>query len=254
MKCLTGKLSLAPKVPTDIQPITSIVWKVNTSLVGEWMEGTSDLFFYPRFASRSQLDESTARLEIEGVTVNDSGVYSVDLNNRVQIGTFVVRVLRGVTKPWIRKAPLTCSHNSEFCVLTCEGSVPEDGEVKYSWWMDGGEWTKQGQKMEVTKNDSKTQNIFCQMENKVSTSQSDAIANPFFKKDRMTTVIAVISAVLVLMVVVALVVFCKRKAIWKCFNRGVAADNAMSRVNGDGGDDDVTSRLNAKETDGKQNL
>lgn len=57
------------------------------------------------------------------------------------------------------------------------------------WKKDRGAWMELGQKMEVTKNDSKRQQLFCQMANQISTSESDGINNPFFKKDTVSLVI-----------------------------------------------------------------
>ena len=80
---LGGKLELAPDTSAVSEPITSILWKHGDNMVAEWFQGTP-IDYYEQFKGRTDLDISTGCLVINGLSIRDTGVYSVEFNNILQ--------------------------------------------------------------------------------------------------------------------------------------------------------------------------
>ncbi|KAF7649358.1 hypothetical protein LDENG_00142340 [Lucifuga dentata] len=175
-----GKLSITPDGVS--QEPTIIVWKHGDNLVLEWVQKDSSLLIYSSFKGRSQLNTTTARLEISGLTLTDSGVYSAELNNLHLPDRFNVTVVRKVEKPKIWLTPLTCSDLSPSCKLMCEGIMTDVGLPVFRWRSDAGHWIDGERELEISKNTTNTQQFFCLMKNPVSEEESDGFTNPFFRK------------------------------------------------------------------------
>ncbi|XP_075996598.1 CD48 antigen-like [Genypterus blacodes] len=211
---LGGKLSMTPPLPEEMKPLFNMWWKHGRDLVCEWDKDGVEI--YIKYKGRSQLDHLTARLEIDNMTTEDNGVYTLFLNNNEQPWKTVVTVVRDVTKPSIQISPLKCSYLSDSCILTCEGDVTEVGEVTFRWKEDGGAWERQGQKMDITKlHHSKVENFFCQMSNQISDRQSEGVLNPLYKAP--LNVLGLVLGVLAVLVAAAVgvVVLWKKKLL--CF-------------------------------------
>ncbi|KAM3585515.1 uncharacterized protein V6R79_019644 [Siganus canaliculatus] len=61
--------------------ITSVLWKHNDDKAAQWFEGK--VFFYRQFKGRCELNTRTGKLTIKHLTLSDSGLFSVEINNKV---------------------------------------------------------------------------------------------------------------------------------------------------------------------------
>ncbi|XP_040905526.1 uncharacterized protein LOC121189460 isoform X1 [Toxotes jaculatrix] len=174
-----GTLVMAPPYSG---PITNILWKHNGNLVVQWL--SSGLEYYGRFKDRTTLDTTTANLEITGMKEADSGLYTVEINFVAQDQEYDVKVIKNVSKPGVKPRPLTCTSDSESCVLVCNGDTTGAEPVTYSWRKGDGGWITEGKIMTI-KNDEETrrfETFSCQMKNPVSEKESDPYKNPFSEK------------------------------------------------------------------------
>ena len=75
------------------EPISGILWKIGPNKVAEWDEGFGpDVDYYGPFKDRTTLDKKTGKLIIKNMTKEDSGIYSVEVNGRLQSKTYKVEV------------------------------------------------------------------------------------------------------------------------------------------------------------------
>ncbi|XP_042288469.1 uncharacterized protein LOC121911232 [Thunnus maccoyii] len=176
-----GELLLRPPFSGDI---TSIQWKHNNNLVAEWVKDIVDLQDYGDFKSRTTLNSTTGILEIKNMSRADSGLYSVEINNKVQDERYNAKLIKAVPQPAVLVGPLTCTNASKQCTLTCDGNTEEAELVTYSWKMGGGEW-KDGETNRSITNDETIQSVetfSCRMKNLISEKESDPTPNPFFRE------------------------------------------------------------------------
>ncbi|KAI2645801.1 CD48 antigen [Labeo rohita] len=93
--------------PTNINPpVTSIIWKHRniSGTVFKAIEWDDDGFNIPnqRFKGITTLDEKTGQITITKLTVEHSGVYTIDINSKEQEQRFKLEVLVPVPKPEIQ--------------------------------------------------------------------------------------------------------------------------------------------------------
>ncbi|XP_042082424.1 uncharacterized protein LOC121815435 [Haplochromis burtoni] len=161
--------------------ITSVVWKWDGGLLAEWVEDVIPLTYYGRFGGRSEVNTNTGVLEIRNMTAADTGVYSVEINSRVQSQTHQAVRIREVPQPEVTVRPPMCGSSLENCTLSCDGDVKEAEPVEYFWKIGDGEWEQSGKIMEII-NSEETQCVkmfSCRMKNPVSERRSESITNPF---------------------------------------------------------------------------
>uniref|UniRef100_A0A3Q1GY82 Immunoglobulin domain-containing protein n=1 Tax=Acanthochromis polyacanthus TaxID=80966 RepID=A0A3Q1GY82_9TELE len=91
-----GKLVLQPK-PSD--SIRSITWKFKDGIVGEFNKETLPLEYSPAYKDRAKVDTTTGVLEISNMMKTDSGLYTVEINDRIQDEGYNVRVIKQVPEP-----------------------------------------------------------------------------------------------------------------------------------------------------------
>uniref|UniRef100_A0A3Q4GK15 Immunoglobulin subtype domain-containing protein n=1 Tax=Neolamprologus brichardi TaxID=32507 RepID=A0A3Q4GK15_NEOBR len=89
-------LQLSPE-PVSEQ-IYSGVWKYGRTLLAEWVQDAIPLTYYSKFKRRTSLNTDTGVLEIRNMTVADSGVYSVEINNQLQSRVYKI-VIKDVPHP-----------------------------------------------------------------------------------------------------------------------------------------------------------
>ncbi|CAI5654975.1 unnamed protein product [Oreochromis niloticus] len=174
-----GTLQLRPQQVSA--EISSIVWKLDKNLLAEWAKGSIDLMYYSRFKDRTTINTDT--LEIRDMTVEDSGVYSVEINNQVQSPVYIIIILKDVPQPEVTVTPLLCNSTSKSCTLSCDGDVSNAGPVEYFWKIGDGEWKQSGTNMEII-GDEETQRVptfSCRMKNRVSERDSKPLFNPLFQ-------------------------------------------------------------------------
>ncbi|KAG7236175.1 hypothetical protein INR49_001285 [Caranx melampygus] len=199
----TVVLSLDPVT----ENINKIIWKHNTDLAMEWISSGSKPDSYRQFKDRGSLNISTGAMTITGLTVNDSGTYTPEINDRVRSPT-ELRVITPVPKTHYTKS---CKEEDErICNYTCEAGDDKNAEPITSVWISNLEtWTSTGT-LSITP-DMKQAWFRCVLKNPVSEERGEEISNPFAQRvsaSRMQIGL-IISFVLLVVVVIILIV------IWK---------------------------------------
>ncbi|XP_071336017.1 cell adhesion molecule CEACAM1-like [Trachinotus anak] len=160
--------------------INHILWKHGANLAAEWLNGELD--YYGMFRGCTTLDTTTGQLEIKDMTESYAGLYTVEINNKLQSQGYNVEVIKRLSKPEVVQRPLTCSTVSDSCTLSCDGDTTGAGPVTYSWNKDDGQWVQE-EKDKTIMNNEETKSIktfSCQMKNPVIVKESDPHQNPFF--------------------------------------------------------------------------
>ena len=90
-----GVLELLPDSSSVAeQNITGILWKHGPNKAAEWDQGFGpDVDYYLTYRDRTELDKLTGRLVVNNTNKEDSGVYSVEVNGRLQKKTYNVTVI-----------------------------------------------------------------------------------------------------------------------------------------------------------------
>ncbi|GLD66602.1 SLAM family member 5 [Lates japonicus] len=167
-----GEVVLSPGSVTG--PITNIMWKHDTDIAMGWFDGDTEA--YRQFAARGSLNASTGQLKITGLTRNDSGIYTPEINNKVTSKT-QLRVISPVSKPTIS---VQCDDQRTHCNWTCEGATEDAEPITYSWVaFDAGEniSTKERTITETTEAVYR-----CTLQNPVSHKGSELVRNPLYSK------------------------------------------------------------------------
>ncbi|XP_034057272.1 uncharacterized protein LOC117536482 [Gymnodraco acuticeps] len=152
--------------PFPSKNITSILWTCNGDLLIDCCES----MYYSTYKGTATLDMHTGRLMIKNMTKADEGVYSVEINNKVQGETYKAVMIKHVPKPEVRVSPLTARGP---CKLTCEGDTTGAGPVTYSWKTGDGEW-KELQKDIIEEEHGHVKTFTCRMKNPLSEEESPA--------------------------------------------------------------------------------
>ncbi|CAL8406902.1 unnamed protein product [Arctogadus glacialis] len=168
-------LTLEPDVSTVPQPINSIRWKYGYVLVVDW--DPSGHTYYGSFRGRTTLDPQTLRLDINRLTLADSGQFSLETNHGT-VGTHEVKVIKPPPTPSIKTQPLVCDVT---CALKCTADTQDLGPVSYEWKKDEGEWTE-GDALKVMESSKPPEKFSCRLKTRVSTSEASiAKDNPLYK-------------------------------------------------------------------------
>ncbi|CAL8283520.1 unnamed protein product [Gadus morhua 'NCC'] len=168
-------LTLEPDVSTVQQPIDSIMWKYGTNLVVDW--DPSGHTYFGSFRGRTTLDPRTLRLDINRLTLADSGQFSVETNHR-GVGTYEVKVIKPPPTPSIKTQPLVCEFT---CALKCTADTQDLGPVSYEWKEDEGEWTKGDALKNISSSDT-PEKFSCRLRTPVRTSEASIPKdNPLYK-------------------------------------------------------------------------
>ncbi|XP_074503198.1 CD48 antigen-like [Sebastes fasciatus] len=197
-----GDLTLKVR-PTFPGHINIIVWIFNDNLLAEWVE---DEGYYLRIKGRANLTTETGQLIINKMSKEDEGVYSVEINDRVQSESYKAKLIKKVQKPKVALGTLTCEPYSDSCRFFCDSDTTEAEPVTYSWKKGDGEWEVSGKDITITnKDDSGVKTFTCRMENPVSREESDPEPILLYKKpkpdNRGLIVMGVFFGLLVLAVV-----------------------------------------------------
>nr|XP_020462360.1 uncharacterized protein LOC109963828 [Monopterus albus] len=177
-----GSLELRPQ--PEQTAITSIVWRHNGDLVAEWVDKESPLTYWGSFKGRTTLNTTTGRLEIRNMGKNDTGLFTVEINNKVQSDRYPAKVVKEVSKPTVLVKPLACSPALESCVLSCDGDTTETGPVDYYWKFGDGGWKQREKDITINKTEEmqSAKTVSCRMKNLAGEKDSDPVENPFFKE------------------------------------------------------------------------
>lgn len=169
--------------PASTAPIINILWKFNGNLLAEWVENLVPLGYYPRIEGRANLTIETGQLIINKMKKEDKGVYSVEINGRVQSEKYHAKFIKKVQKPKVVVRPLTCTADSDSCSLTCASDTTDTEPITYSWKKGDGEWEVSGKDITITStDDSGVKTFTCRMKNPVSEEESDPEPNLLYKE------------------------------------------------------------------------
>ncbi|XP_041637366.1 carcinoembryonic antigen-related cell adhesion molecule 5-like [Cheilinus undulatus] len=171
-KAIGGDAVLRPS-PMDL-PIKSIEWKHNEDIAADWHGNKSKCF--GQFKGRCEVDTDTGALTIKGLKLNDSGIYTPEINYKVPF-KIELSVISRVAKSSVKTS---CNTEMTSCLLTCEGNTTNADPVVYKWFLDGKHGSSY-KEWNITK-DTKGDRFSCLMMNPVSNETSESIINPFIKK------------------------------------------------------------------------
>ncbi|XP_044044534.1 uncharacterized protein LOC122872403 isoform X2 [Siniperca chuatsi] len=126
---------------------------------------------------RGSLNTSSGEMTITGLTQDDSGVYTPEINNKKASPTHLI-VIFPVPVPTVIKS---CDDEKTSCTLTCYGETTENtGTVTYRWKLGDKVLTNSSKEQHITKENSSNINEFsCELENPVSQESSQPLPNPF---------------------------------------------------------------------------
>ncbi|XP_037637725.1 uncharacterized protein LOC119495396 [Sebastes umbrosus] len=165
-----GDLTLKVRPPLP-DHINIIVWIFNDNLLAEWVEDKS---YNLRIEGRANLTKETGQLIINNMSKEDEGVYSVEINDRVQSERYQAKLIKKVQKPKVALGTLTCEPDFDSCRFFCDSDTTEAEPITYSWKKGDGEWEVSGKDIVITRRyDSGGKNFTCRMKNPVSQEESD---------------------------------------------------------------------------------
>ncbi|KAF7663084.1 hypothetical protein LDENG_00218520 [Lucifuga dentata] len=193
---------LAPNLASMTVPITVISWKHGPDLAIEW-DGQNIPDSYRHFKDRGSLNIKTGELTITGLTPEDSGSYTVEINNKLT-STTRLQVILPVSKPTIS---ISCDADMTRCLLTCNVDASHGEPLTYSWTSSGVALENAAKEYVITKEASSEKTEFsCEVMNPVSQESSESIANPLIKRNMklMTGIMVFISMVTAVVVLIAI--------------------------------------------------
>ncbi|XP_045076298.1 uncharacterized protein LOC121558087, partial [Coregonus clupeaformis] len=204
-----GEVLLKPDKSTVPGSIISILWKHGKNKVAEWEQDFGGLEIYAAFKGRTALNQATGELRISGLTKTDSGMYSVEFNDKQLDKTYKLSVIKEVPKPTITSS---CNTNKTSCTLTCEGDTTDAEPVTYSWKVGEGEWKVIDKRLVVSKSDTGNSNsgskYFCKMKNSAGEGEvSEPVGQVFGPEPSEESVAGgVAGVVVVILVLVAIII------------------------------------------------
>lgn len=153
--------------------ITNIMWKHGQNIAVQW-DG-SEVDRYRQFKERGSLNISTGDLTITGLTENDSGLYTPEINNMLKTATRLI-IISPVPKPGVSKS---CDNEMTSCTLSCDGDTTGAEPATYSWKSDD-KVLGSSKEQQITKDSSSSVTEFsCELLNPVSKESSAPLSNPF---------------------------------------------------------------------------
>ncbi|TDG96307.1 hypothetical protein EPR50_G00238700 [Perca flavescens] len=159
--------------------IANIMWKHGLDIAIQW-DGT-EFEYYRQFKVRSRLNTTNGEMTIMGLTKNDSGLYTPEINALAKNAIRLV-VISPVPKPTVSKLGKSCGDEETSCILTCEGNTTGAEPVTYRWKSDNNV-TGSSKEQVINKDNSwEIKEFRCELENPVSQMSSDPFSNPFIKK------------------------------------------------------------------------
>uniref|UniRef100_A0A3Q1FYE3 Uncharacterized LOC110968916 n=1 Tax=Acanthochromis polyacanthus TaxID=80966 RepID=A0A3Q1FYE3_9TELE len=170
-----GEVDLKPDAHSFPNTIKNVLWKAGSDMAMEW-DGT-EISGYRHFRERCHLNTSTGVMTITRLTVNDSGVYTPEINGAV--GTPIqLFVIPAVPVPTVLKA---CDEELTKCTLTCDEQTTQAEKITYRWKSDDTVVMDSDKKeyVIVKENSSDIKKFSCVLENQVSHESSQPISNPF---------------------------------------------------------------------------
>lgn len=211
-----SELTLELKSPTP--QIQRVVWKHGVNLVADMTLGRFSSYGPFKCCATINAD---GHLIIKDIKPVHAGLYSVEVNNKVQDQQYNVRVFNSVPRPTVRTTPLTCSYRSEYCSLVCEVNAAED-DLTFEWLFETELSERTGKELRIVPGVDKAPTYSCRVKNPVSEADSEPMKNPLIPPpgNPLTPyLVAVLVIVLILLVIVGLA-WWKREDIKKRCGKG----------------------------------
>ncbi|XP_038157907.1 CD48 antigen-like [Cyprinodon tularosa] len=187
------------------ETILTATWKHNTDLALEWFG--QEIYSYRSFQGRCDFDKTSGSLTINSLTLEDSGSYTPEINNKV-LAKKKLQVIKPVPKPTVS---IKSNHEKDAWSLTCEAQVTADfGPVTYKWKTGDTELSTDKELLITTEN--KESSFFCELVNPVSSSSSETVEIPFTIENPALAVAVAVGIILLVAAVIGAVSF----SIWKC--------------------------------------
>ncbi|KAK7162282.1 hypothetical protein R3I94_004819 [Phoxinus phoxinus] len=193
------------KLDTIVPSVTSITWKhikdgVTVKAI-EWEEGETTTTPNPRFQGITDLNKETGQITITKLTLEHSGVYTIDISGKEQTQKFTLTVMEPVPKPEIK---IEQSSSPGVVYLRCEYDDKIIWKNSTGEILAGAKITK-GESLTVKKNGNPENFYTCTLENAASRKTSERVYETDLFKDESSggssAVIIVICIILVLLVI-----------------------------------------------------
>ncbi|XP_077061577.1 T-lymphocyte surface antigen Ly-9-like isoform X3 [Siphateles boraxobius] len=159
--------------------VTSITWKhINNGVTIkaiEWEDGETDIP-NPRFKGITTLDTETGQITITKLTVEHTGLYTIDINSKEQKQRFTLTVMEPVPKPVIK---IEQTDNTDVVYLICEYSEAIIWKNSAGETLNGSAHHPKGESITVTKTGNPEIFYTCTLQNTVSEETSD----PVYERD-----------------------------------------------------------------------
>lgn len=163
---------LKPSSVPESEPIKSIIWKHKSDIAIELLEGTIEA--YRQFKVRGKLNNLSGELTIERLAPEDSGAYTVEINDKHTSET-LLQIISAVPEPIVN---ITC-HEAKSCTLDCVGNTKGAEPVRYNWKLGDSLKENSTKVYHVKKEETSGMKKFsCELHNPVSKKSSALYDNP----------------------------------------------------------------------------
>nr|XP_057907933.1 uncharacterized protein LOC131104600 isoform X2 [Doryrhamphus excisus] len=172
-KKVGDEVILRPVAASKTGPFVSIMWKHGDDIAIQWDGESTEV--YRQFKARTRLNHASGELTIMGLTQDDSGRYTPEINYVTSTPTHL-RVLSSVPEPTVFTS---CDAEVTTCTLTCAANTAGAEPVTYTWTFGDSVETNSSKDHRIQKDSSSSGDISCELENPVSKKASQSTRNPF---------------------------------------------------------------------------
>ncbi|KAG7254828.1 hypothetical protein CRUP_006589 [Coryphaenoides rupestris] len=152
-----GTLSLKPNVSTVHKPITFIRWKKDSDWVVDW-NAPDDMMYFGSYKNRANLNIETLQLDINRLTLADSGTFSLE-TDKGTARTYQVQVILSPPTPQLW---FNVCHQDQPCVVMCYVETLHLGPVTFHWRRNHGEWRPDNHQVTLSRPEE-PETITCKM-------------------------------------------------------------------------------------------
>ncbi|XP_052401664.1 SLAM family member 7 isoform X11 [Carassius gibelio] len=203
--------------PTSLNPpVSSILWKQRNgeSVVKAIEWDAEDGFFIPNknFNNITTLNKETGQITITNLTVERSGLYTIDINHKEEEQRFKLEVLPLLPKPVIKLEKIKV--NPDAVYLICEYSETIIWKNSTGGTLKGSPHSPKGELITVEKQGNPDFFYTCTLENALRNSTSDPVyERDLFKESGLWWIAFIIIPILILVLFVLLY------KVWSRFHR-----------------------------------
>ncbi|XP_068165248.1 carcinoembryonic antigen-related cell adhesion molecule 1-like [Antennarius striatus] len=168
------------KVPSSVTgKIGSIEWTHGTDIAVSWGGAGQEVESFRQFRERGSLNTTVGALTLIGLTLEDAGLYTPEVNN-IYKDPIRLFVISPVSTPTLSES---CDSEMTVCVLTCNGATTDAGPITYKWRFGDQELPFSAKQESISMEDYlNTGEFSCELVNPVSSAISVPILNPFVSR------------------------------------------------------------------------